>query len=77
MLAQVIYRIATDADFARHLTREPRSFLASDGVILPQEDMDVLLSILHGTTRWDQLCSPQQDPTVGFPWTTVQFRPGI
>jgi hypothetical protein len=76
-LAQVVYRIATDADFARCLVNEPRAFSVENGASLPTEDRDILLSILCGTTRWDELCSPQQDQIVGLPWTTVQLRPGI
>jgi len=67
-LADVIYRIATDADFAAQFQQEPETTLAAAGLSLGEEDIAAVLAVMQG------LGSLGQMSTEGIPWPLAQFE---
>lgn len=47
-LAQVVYRMSTDADFAEHWRRNPEDALQTKGFILTREELAFLRNGLTG-----------------------------
>ncbi len=75
-LADVVYRIATDATFAARLQREPRETLATIGLTLDEEQIVAVLAVLlRRKGRWKDLCSVARIASEGFPWPPIQFSP--
>jgi len=50
-LAQVVYQISTDKDFASQLQTDPQSALTARGWSLSKEEIAFLLSTLRGTAE--------------------------
>ena len=50
-LAQVVYQISTDKDFASQLQTDPQSALRARGWSLSKEDIAFLLSTLRGSAE--------------------------
>lgn len=49
-LAQVVYHISRDADFAAHMRTDPESTLAAKGWSLTKEELAFLMSVLKRET---------------------------
>ena len=47
-LAQVVYSISTDHDFAAQWNKDPEAALAGRGLKLSSEEMAFLLSVIYG-----------------------------
>jgi hypothetical protein len=50
-LAQVVYQISTDKDFASQLQSDPQSALTARGWALSKEEIAFLLSTLRGSAE--------------------------
>lgn len=50
-LAQVVYQISTDKDFASQLQTDPQGALSTRGWSLSKEEIAFLLSTLRGSDR--------------------------
>jgi hypothetical protein len=50
-LAQVVYQISTDKDFASQLQTDPQGTLRARGWSLSKEEISFLLSTLRGSER--------------------------
>ena len=72
-LADVVYRIATDATFAAQLQQEPKTTLAAAGLSLSEEDIAVVLAVLQGQVHWENLCSPSRIAPEGTSWGDPLF----
>ena len=46
-LAQVVYQIATDADFAAHMRSDPEGTLQERGWLLSKEEVAFLMTVLR------------------------------
>lgn len=56
-LAQVVYRISTDADFAAHMRSDPEGALDERGWRLSKEELSFLLAGLFRKSQSDELVS--------------------
>lgn len=56
-LAQVVYRISTDADFAAQMRSDPESALKERGWLLSKEELSFLLAGLFRKSQSEDLVS--------------------
>jgi hypothetical protein len=56
-LAQVVYRISTDADFAAHMRSDPEGALEERGWRLSKEELSFLLAGLFRKSQSDEKTS--------------------
>ncbi len=73
-LADVVYRIATDAAFAARLQCEPRETLAAAGLTLDEEQIAAVLAVLRDKAHWEELCSPSPITPQGWSWWSAQLK---
>jgi hypothetical protein len=66
-LAQVVYQISTDADFATRFKREPERALGERGWSLSKEELAFLLSALTRKIEQSEIISLVVRPA-GFKW---------
>ena len=66
-LAQVVYQISTDKDFASQLQTDPQGTLNARGWSLSKEEIAFLLSTLRGSSERTEI-RRIVTPLLGFGW---------
>ena len=66
-LAQVVYQISTDADFAAFMRRDPKHALAEKGWILSKEELAFLMTVLKRET-FDKARIVHLSRSLAMPW---------
>jgi hypothetical protein len=67
-LAHVVHRAATNPVFAAQLLHDPHTTLNQTQLPLDEQQLAVLLSVLHEHPHWRELCSPQMTSPIETPW---------
>ena len=74
-LADVIYRIATDAPFAAQIQCDSAATLAAAGLNKEDSGTEALLAVLHSNPNWEELCSTRLIGLSRVEWWLAQFDP--
>jgi len=71
-LANVVYQVVANADFAKRMRTEPDAALKIAGLDLSSEELEALLAVLR--RKLDLTCVPFE-VLRGNPWAELQFQP--
>jgi hypothetical protein len=74
MLAKVIHRIATEAEFAAQMQRDAAAALAAAGIALDTQALDSLAGILRGRERLEEPWGPVLDDIPDEDWWMAQLQ---